>query len=189
MKTDARVRYTRMRIKEAFFSCLERKPASKITVKEICDMAEINRATFYKHYADPFELMQKLEEETLEELRQNIQACRQKTSQGLLLTILKSMKNTKNSYTLLTSENGDPGFAACIADLFYNEFQPRMAQNLPGCSDDEKNAAFLFVSGGCGHLISAWIKNGMLVSPEQVADGLNKMCTAFVKAYGSNIDF
>lgn len=184
MKTDARVRYTRMRIREAFLNCLETKPVSKITVKEICDMAEINRATFYKHYADPFELLQKLEEEALAELGQNIQACRQGTSQGLLLTILNSMKNTENSYTLLTSPNGDSGFAARIADIFYKEFQPRMAKELPGCSDDEKNAAFLFVSGGCGHLISEWIKNGMPSSTEQVADGLNKMCTAFVKAYG-----
>lgn len=52
MKTDARVRYTRMRIREAFFECLEKKPINKITVKEICDIAEINRATFYTHYAD-----------------------------------------------------------------------------------------------------------------------------------------
>lgn len=186
MKTDARVRYTRMRIRAAFFSCLERKPVSKITVKEICDMAEINRATFYKHYADPFELLQKLEEEVLVELQQNIRVRTQQTSQGLLLTILKSMKNTKNSYTLLTSQNGDPGFAARISDLFYQEFQPRMAEDLPGCTEEEKNAAFLFVSGGCGHLISAWIKNGMQTSPEQVADELNKICRVFVKSYRKN---
>lgn len=185
MKTDARVRYTRMRIRAAFFDCLERKAVSKITVKEICDMAEINRATFYKHYADPFELLQKLEEEVLEELQQNIRVCTQRTSQGLLLTILKSMKDTKNSYTLLTSQNGDPGFAARISDLFYQEFQPRMAQELPGCTEEEKSAAYLFVSGGCGHLISAWIKNGMQAPPEQLADTLNKICKAFVKGYGS----
>lgn len=184
MKTDARVRYTRMRIREAFFDCLSQKQVSKITVKEICDMAEINRATFYKHYADPFELLQKLEEETLEELRQNIQSCRQRTQQGMLLTILNSIKNEENSYALLTSPNGDPGFAGCISDLFYREFQPRMAQNLPNCTEDEKKAAYLFVAGGCGHLISAWIKNGMQTQAEQVADELNKMCSAFVKSYG-----
>lgn len=46
MKTDARVRYTKMRIREAFFQCLREKPVSRITVKELCDTAEINRATF-----------------------------------------------------------------------------------------------------------------------------------------------
>lgn len=37
MKTDARVRYTKLRIREAFFCCLDQKSVSKITVKEICD--------------------------------------------------------------------------------------------------------------------------------------------------------
>lgn len=184
MKSDARVRYTRMRIREAFFRCLEKKPVSKITVKEICDMAEINRATFYKHYADPFELLQKLEEEALEELGKSILTCRQRTSQGMLVTILKNLRDTENPYALLTSENGDPGFAARISELFYQEFRPRMAQNLAGCTEKEKDAAYLFVAGGCGHLISAWVKAGMQTPPEQVAEELNKICNAFVKAYG-----
>lgn len=93
------------------------------------------------------------------------------------------MKDTKNFYTLLTSQNGDPGFSARISDLFYQEFQPRMAQDLPGCTEEEKNAAYLFVSGGCGHLISAWIKNGMQAPPEQLADELNKICKAFVESW------
>ena len=39
MKTDARVRYTKMQIRKAFLECIERKPLNKITVKEICDIA------------------------------------------------------------------------------------------------------------------------------------------------------
>ena len=43
MKTDARVRYTKMRIREAFLQCLRKKPVNKVTVKELCQLAEINR--------------------------------------------------------------------------------------------------------------------------------------------------
>lgn len=184
MKTDARVRYTRMRIREAFFEYLEEKPVSRITVKEICDRAEINRATFYKHYADPFELLQKLEEEALEELQHKIQDSRQEKGKSLLLTILDSVKDTGNPYRLLGSQNGDPGFGAQISNLFYQEFQPQMARNLPCCTEAEKQAAYLFVAGGSGHLISAWIKNGMQTPPEQVAEELGQICSAFVKSYG-----
>ena len=49
MKTDARVRYTKMRIREAFLQCLRKKPVNKVTVKELCQLAVINRATFYTH--------------------------------------------------------------------------------------------------------------------------------------------
>lgn len=185
MKTDARVRYTRMRIREAFLECLAHKQVSRITVKEICDGAEINRATFYKHYADPFDLLQKLEDEALEEMAEKL---RDKDrgrgmSQGLLLAILNGLKNEKNPYALLTSENGDPGFATRISDFFYQNCRPRLAQNLSGRTEKEKDAAYLFVAGGCGHLISVWMKDGMQTAPEQVADELRSLCSAFMEAY------
>jgi len=59
MKTDARVRYTKNVIQESFFKLIKEKPINKITVKSICDLSEINRATFYKYYTDPFDLMKK----------------------------------------------------------------------------------------------------------------------------------
>ena len=48
MKTDARVRYTVHMIQNVFLELLKEKPVAKITVKEICEHAEINRSTFYK---------------------------------------------------------------------------------------------------------------------------------------------
>ena len=57
MKTDARVRYTKMVIKQCFFRLIRQKSISKITVKEICEFAQINRSTFYKYYADPYDLL------------------------------------------------------------------------------------------------------------------------------------
>ena len=47
MKTDPRVRYTRMIIQTAFSELLQQKPVNRITVREVCDKAEINRSTFF----------------------------------------------------------------------------------------------------------------------------------------------
>lgn len=63
---DRRTEYTRMVIKEALYSLLEEKHLSKITVKEICEKAEINRATFYRNYVDIYDLFEKLEAELTE---------------------------------------------------------------------------------------------------------------------------
>lgn len=185
MKTDARVRYTRMRIREAFWECLAKKPVSKITVKEICDGAEINRATFYKHYTDPFDLLEKLEEEALAEMEKMLRDDERDKdmSQGLMLAILKELGNKEKLYALLTSENGDPGFASRISDFYYQNCRPRLAQSLSGRTEAEKDAAYRFVAGGCGHLISRWIKDGMQISPEQMAEELRGLCLAFMEAY------
>ena len=56
-KEDRRTRYTRQVIKEAFLKLLEEKEYPKITVTEICRLAEINRGTFYLHYYDTADVL------------------------------------------------------------------------------------------------------------------------------------
>lgn len=51
-KEDRRIRYTKQVIKETFLKMLEKNSFAKITVTELCRMAEINRGTFYLHYYD-----------------------------------------------------------------------------------------------------------------------------------------
>ena len=60
-KQDARVRYTKMMIRNSLLELLRTKPIAKITVTEICEMAGINRATFYAHYSGPSDLLHALE--------------------------------------------------------------------------------------------------------------------------------
>lgn len=60
MKTDARVKYTKMVLKKALLELMQHKPVNKITVKEICERAELNRATFYAHYSDCFDLLESM---------------------------------------------------------------------------------------------------------------------------------
>ena len=49
---DRRTKYTRSVIREALIGLLRIKPYSKITVTELCRLADINRGTFYIHYFD-----------------------------------------------------------------------------------------------------------------------------------------
>ena len=72
MKNDLRVRYTQKVIQEAFWKLLKEKPLAKITVKEVCDLAGINRGTFYKHYMDPYDLMDKIQEEMVCQMEQRL---------------------------------------------------------------------------------------------------------------------
>ena len=67
-KQDARVRYTKMMIRNSLLELLRTKPIAKITVTEICEMAGINRATFYAHYSDPSDLLHALESEIIEDV-------------------------------------------------------------------------------------------------------------------------
>ena len=51
-KEDLRVRKTKKALFDAFMSLLAKKPYEDITINELCDAADVRRATFYKHYSD-----------------------------------------------------------------------------------------------------------------------------------------
>ena len=53
MKSDRRVQYTRRALQESLVSLMREKPLQKISVKEICARADINRSTFYVHFGSP----------------------------------------------------------------------------------------------------------------------------------------
>ncbi len=183
MKTDARVRYTKMRIREAFFQCLRKKPVSRITVKELCEIAEINRATFYTHYSDPFDLMEQLEAETLAGLQNAIVRQDVPGQDTLLMTLLRGMQSDRRETGLLASRNGDPNFGARISALFYEMYLPKMELHLPDCSDADRNAVYRFLAGGCANLLSDWVDSGMQESPEQLEEQINRLCAGVITSY------
>ncbi len=62
---DMRVERTRRNIINAFLKLRAGKPLEKITVKELADIAEINKSTFYLHYHDIYDLSESLEREVV----------------------------------------------------------------------------------------------------------------------------
>lgn len=69
---DLRVERTRGSIINAFLSLRAKKPLEKITVKELCQLARINKSTFYTHYSDIFALSDALEGEVVEAILADI---------------------------------------------------------------------------------------------------------------------
>lgn len=51
---DLRIEKTRKALKYAFLQLLEKKSFEDITVAELCDQAEVRRATFYTHFPDKY---------------------------------------------------------------------------------------------------------------------------------------
>ena len=62
---DLRTERTKRSIINSFLELRAKKSIEKITVKELAELAFINKATFYSHYSDIYELAEQLEEETI----------------------------------------------------------------------------------------------------------------------------
>ena len=67
-KVDRRVRKTKAQLREGLAHLMLEKSIKEITVKELVDEVDINRSTFYLHYADIYQMLQQIEEEALENI-------------------------------------------------------------------------------------------------------------------------
>ena len=62
---DLRIIKTRKSIREAFLELRSQKALEKIKVTRLCELAMINKTTFYKHYQDIYALSEEIENETI----------------------------------------------------------------------------------------------------------------------------
>lgn len=69
---DLRAKKTKRSIKNAFLQLRAKKDIERITVKELADLAEISKATFYLHYHDIYDLSHDLEQEVIQNCLANI---------------------------------------------------------------------------------------------------------------------
>lgn len=64
-KLDLRIIKTKKNIRDAFLALRTKNALEKIRVKRLCELALINKTTFYKHYQDIFALSEEIENETI----------------------------------------------------------------------------------------------------------------------------
>ena len=65
---DRRVRKTKKQLRGALTSLLLEKDISRVTVRDVADLADVNRGTFYAHYSDVYDLLHQLEDDLLRRL-------------------------------------------------------------------------------------------------------------------------
>lgn len=66
VNVDRRTRKTKKAIKNAFIDLVSKNDISQITVKELADLADINRKTFYTYYNDVYAVSDAVADEMVE---------------------------------------------------------------------------------------------------------------------------
>lgn len=173
MGLDARTRYTKMRIRTCFIELLKTQPITKITVKRICEMAEINRATFYKYYRDPFDLLEQIENELLEDFHETVHIqigdLNPDNISRFLISLFQFISEKKDDFITLGSENGDRQFIPRIFNICYQSAVLLIKKYFPRLTSSQQKQLFFFYAHGLGGMLLCWIKDGMKESPEEMA--------------------
>lgn len=175
-KIDRRVRYTKMVIKESFVKLLKQKPLSKITIKELCDIADINRATFYAHYTDQYDLLSRIENDLVDDINQYLNSHNFKgellKSAEILEKIFEYIKENSELINLLLTSNGDIKFQEEIINIIGQQHFSNMNTIKP---KDTAEYVFYYSANGCMGIIKKWLIDGMNKSSKDMAELVLKM--------------
>ena len=106
-KVDRRVRKTKAQLRRGLARLMQEKSINEITVKELVDEVDINRSTFYLHYTDIYQMLQKIEEEVMEEIVQVMEAypidhSDQNSVMRFIAVSFPSWTTTKNCFWLFS---------------------------------------------------------------------------------------
>jgi hypothetical protein len=167
---NQRVRLSKELLRKSLTELLFKKSIHKISVREICERAEINRTTFYKYYGSQYDLLADMENEVLTEI------------EGYLSTSGNSIENGFTQLDRIVNFVGEHPELCQI--LFNNNVDPKFPQklfNLPSIrhiltshlqtrygSDNHEYVFSLIVNGGFS-VIKDWINKGNRESPEEIS--------------------
>ncbi len=131
-----RVIETKERIRDAFFDLYAVKKIERISIKEITEKAQLNRGTFYVYYKDIYDLLEKTEDELIEELMDKIKhivtMILRDENIDPFLPPLEFYQRYSKFLRVLLGANGDPNFVfkiktiikKILRDLFQKEKLP-----------------------------------------------------------------
>lgn len=172
MGTDKRVRYTKLFLKESLIRRMQEKPISRITVKELCEDAEINRATFYAHYQDQYDLLQQTEQALIDDVNRCVNALVESPNEDRLkqvtLEIIRIIDANLACVRVLWGRNGDMEFQEKMTQVFHDQFISLLPENR---QKDvlENEFTYLYTIHGCIGIIRQWIFDDHdRISPEKL---------------------
>lgn len=162
MATDRRTKYTKTVIRQALFELLNEKPINKITVTDICKLADINRSTFYSYYEDVYALLTQIQNEMFENIVFTL------NTEDWFNQILKLVDANRDLCQVLIGPHGDSSF---IRQLFYLGYDNSMRvwhEMYPKATESELDYSYAYLASGMIGILENWIGSGYKQSIDEV---------------------
>ncbi|WP_077617022.1 TetR/AcrR family transcriptional regulator [Bacillus sinesaloumensis] len=168
VKTDPRVLRTRKLIMDSFMDLSGKKEFKDITIKDITTEAMINRATFYYHFEDIYDLLEKVLSEVLL-INLNSQSYQQSgLNEETLVGIFKAITDFQMSLSNRCHRGYEDTIARIIRDHLEVIFYKMLTKQHP--SDEEKTLKLtaIMLSWGMYGASVEWRRKPDESSPEEM---------------------
>ena len=168
---------TDRRLREALLSFMEqdREPS----VGELCAAAQINRSTFYRHYLDVYDLMEKTERQIQTELVRAMQAGGlgpelRAVSAAALVPMIETVGRYRHFYKSYLKTHLDVSMEAGMQRVWDAHIKPGFAAH--GVTDEAHMLYYYqYFKAGVLSMLGLWIERGCPEPPAEIADLIAKM--------------
>lgn len=177
---DRRVRRTQRLLKESLLSLMKERPFSEITVSDIAERADVNRATFYLHYSNPPQLLESIGDDLLDKMQTLIEEHREElvggdTLRPLLGQVLDAALASKELCILLFTYEQESRFAEKLLCLIQERGTEIVKAKSGVCPEQEIPYVVDFVSCGLIGMIRTWFHQGMDLSRKELLDAADAL--------------
>ena len=173
-KEDRRVRRTKKLLTQALTQLLQEKQINEITVKELTDLADMNRGTFYLYYKDMFDMLEKIEDGMFEALDAIVSPHEHddvsQQTKPILLDLFRFIEDNQEMCRVLLNPHGDMNFLHRLNEVV----REKCLKAWPNIRKEKGEADFdyhySFVVFGCAGIIRAWVNRNCPESAEKMAE-------------------
>lgn len=170
-KNNQRTRLSKILLKNALMDLLSEKGSvTKISVRELCERADLNRSTFYAHYSEPKELLEEVEAELLDATREHLQKIGAENDTGAhryLLSFLIYIKENDKPFRTLLIDADDPEFRSKFMQQSIIQFVENLNISFP---KDQEQYIYSYILNGSTGVIIQWMRSDYSIDENTLVD-------------------
>lgn len=161
----------------------EKKPVNKITVREICEMAGINRSTFYAHYLDVYDLFERVERHMAEMANEMLFSHTSSDNWNFragIESVFSFILQYKEFYQLYFSQfSRIDHIIQVMSQPYQRQIEQLKNQDMGYGIQGEATYQYDIFTAGISALLHRWLDNGCRESPAQLFE-------VFARAFGAD---
>ncbi len=170
-KVDRLLRTTRTRLLNGLVQLMKEKDIKDISVKELSDLVDINRGTFYLHYNDIYDMVEKIEEELFVEFNSILDRDIPKDTQpdfpnAILVDIFTFLERHRELAQVMLGPHGDLAFVNHLKNLVKERLQKFFDPN----HSEAYEYYYAFITSGFIGVIQIWLASPTPHTPEYMTN-------------------
>ena len=172
-KNNQRYQDTEKLIQDTLLSLAQEKELHKVTVRAICEAAHINRSSFYLHYLDIHDLIDKMGRKMMKEVGEMMESHGNvidfflaPDSMAQMIDYVKEHHTFFDIYLTHYTTEASESFSL----LWEYAAKPYMLERCSTIVEDEMWYHFSFFKAGFISVLSQWLHRGCPETPERLAE-------------------